>query len=77
MIHETNEEKNLIIVDETETFNSIYSKDYVPQKYIEKIKQSGYNMASPIIILNSDDYTSIVKSDAEEITVGEKILEIE
>ncbi len=44
---------------------------------IDKIKEAGYKTASPIIILNSDDYSKITKTDALKITSDNKILEIE
>ena len=63
MIHETNEVKNLIIVDEVETFNSIYSKDYVPQKYIEKIKQSN------LLLLPNEKFRDNVNCSFPEFTM--------
>ena len=43
----------------------------------KKIKEAGYKLTSPMIVLNTDDYGKITKTDAAEITAGEKILEVE
>ena len=43
----------------------------------DKIREAGYKITSPIVILNSDDYGRIAKAGGAEIAAGEKILEIE
>ncbi|MBQ0097692.1 MAG: PTS transporter subunit EIIC [Oscillospiraceae bacterium] len=43
---------------------------------IEKIKEEGFKTTTPIIILNTDDYSDIQKVEISNINVGDKILEI-
>lgn len=43
---------------------------------IDKIKEEGFKTTTPIIILNTDDYSKISKVDVSDISVGDKILEI-
>lgn len=40
MLHESNLEKEIQVTDIDVNFESIYKKDYTPQKYIEDIKQA-------------------------------------
>lgn len=40
MLHESDLEQKLTVTDVDTNFESIYEKDYIPQKYIEDIKQA-------------------------------------
>lgn len=63
MMHEINENKNITIIDDKETFNSIYSKTYVPLKYIEKIKKSN------VLLLPYENYRDAVSYFFPEFTM--------
>lgn len=40
MLHESDLEQKINVTDADINFESIYEKDYIPQKYIEDIKQA-------------------------------------
>ena len=40
MLHESDLEQKINVTDVDINFESIYEKDYIPQKYIEEIKQA-------------------------------------
>lgn len=43
---------------------------------IEKIKSAGYKITTPMIICNTDDYSSIKRIAGGSVTAGDKILEL-
>lgn len=43
---------------------------------INKIKQAGYEIATPIVVTNSHDYTNILVSEKKEINIGERLITI-
>lgn len=43
---------------------------------IAKIKAAGHPVTTPVIITNVTDYTDIIPTDAEHITVGEQLLQV-
>lgn len=43
---------------------------------INKIKQAGYEIATPIVVTNSHNYTDILVSEKKEINIGERLITI-
>ena len=43
---------------------------------IEAIKNAGYDVISPVIICNSDDYSQVEKIIGKEVKVGETIMKL-
>ena len=43
---------------------------------IEAIKKAGYDVISPVIICNSDDYSQVEKIIGKEVKVGETIMKL-
>lgn len=40
------------------------------------IQEAGYSLVTPVLVTNSDDYTEVVPSNAEEVQVGEILLRV-
>ena len=43
---------------------------------MEGIKGAGYNLTTPVIITNSDDYENLWKKDAGEIKHGDLLMKV-
>ncbi|MBD7915400.1 PTS glucose transporter subunit IIA [Clostridium sp. Sa3CUN1] len=43
---------------------------------INKIKEAGYEIATPIVVTNSNDYTDVLVSDKKQISFGERLMTI-
>lgn len=44
---------------------------------IDKIKESGYEISTPVVVTNVDTYQSIISSERKEIQIGEPLLIVE
>ena len=43
---------------------------------LDAIKEAGYDMISPVIICNSDDYVDVERVTGKQVQVGETIMKL-
>ena len=55
---------------------SLITSDITSEFNIEEIRKAGYDLASPVIICNTEDYVSIEKTDEKSVKVGETIMKL-
>lgn len=43
---------------------------------IDKIKKAGYEITTPVVVTNSNDYTDVIVSEKKQINIGERLITI-
>ncbi len=56
--------------------DSVKKGDLLLEFDIEKIKAAGHEIATPVIITNSDEYADVVPADPATVKVGDEILTV-
>lgn len=56
--------------------DKVKAGDLILEFDMDKIKSAGYEVVTPVIVTNSDNFNEMVMTDAEDVSVGDKLMTV-